>query len=617
MPEYPNPKLYTPSPAPPNPPARHTAHAYAELDVTTNFSFLRGASHPDELVYRAAELGYRAIAVTDINSLAGAVRTHEAAKEAGLKLLIGARLTLTDAPDLLVWVTDRAAYARLCRLLTVGKRRAEKGQCELSLEDFLQYTDGMIAAAVLPNPRAPDTTPPPLRIGRAARASPLRVLRDALGDRLSLAAGCVYGPDDVAHLRALHEVGRAFGIPLLATNGVHYHDPARRALQDVLVCVRHGCTIHAAGYRLFPNAERYLKSPEQMHRLFADYPQAIRRGLEIAGRCDFSLGSLRYEYPDEIVPSGKTPIQYLAELAWAGATGHYPGGVPEKVRQQIGHELALIERLKFEAYFLTCYDLVTFARSRGILCQGRGSAANSAVCYCIGVTSVDPAKVDLLFERFVSDARDEPPDIDIDFEHERREEVIQYLYEKYGRERAGMTAEVITYRGRSAIRDVGKAMGLSLDVVDSMAKRLDWWDRGALSDDQIREAGLDPADRTVRLVVNLATQLLGFPRHLSQHVGGMVMTRGPLCEMVPIENASMEDRTVIEWDKDDIEAVGILKVDVLALGMLTAFSRAFRCLEARPVPSPLYSGERVRVRGSPPSPGVLEDPAPLTPALSP
>jgi error-prone DNA polymerase len=407
----------------------------------------------------------------------------------------------------------------------------------------------------------------------------LRSLRDALGHRLSLAVSCYYGSDDVTYLQQQFNLSRILGIPLLAANDVCYHDPGRRMLHDVLTCVRHGCTIQQAGFKLFPNAERYLKSPAQMHRLFAEYPQAIRRTMEIVERCEFSLDSLRYEYPDELVPAGQTSLKYLTNLAWAGAASRYPGGIPQKIRELIEHELKLIAQLKFEPYFLTVYDLVKFARSRGILCQGRGSAANSAVCYCLGVTSVDPARIDLLFERFISAARNEPPDIDIDFEHERREEVIQYVYEKYGRDRAGMTATVITYRGRSAIRDVGKAMGLSLDMVDMMAGKLDWWDRGVLEDDRIRQCGLDPADRTIRHVIHLATELLGFPRHLSQHVGGLVMTRGLLCEMVPIENATMEGRTVIEWDKDDIDALGLLKVDVLALGMLTCISKAFRLIE--------------------------------------
>ena len=601
---------------------------YAELDVKTNFSFLRGASHADELVYRAAELGYRAIAVTDFNSLAGAVRMHEAAKQVKLKLLIGARLVFTDAPDLLVWAPDRDSYAALCRLLTLGKRRTEKGECELRLADFLEDNAGLLAAVVtygeearrhegtkarrggeerdqetkaqsnkwdflrpVSMSRSGGTGVPPVRNAAALLSSPpclrafvpscLSRLRDSLGTRLSLAIRCAYGTDDPTTLREAVGLSRAFDIPLLATNDVYYHEPSRRRLQDVLTCVRHGCTIQQAGFKLFPNAERYLKSPAQMHRLFADYPQAIHRGLEIVERCNFSLDLLRYEYPHEIIPPGKTSIEYLSELTWAGAAQRYPEGVLDKVRKQIEHELRLIEQLKFEPYFLTVYDLVRYARSRGILCQGRGSAANSAVCYCIGVTSVDPARIDVLFERFISAARNEPPDIDVDFEHERREEVIQYVYEKYGRDRAGMTATVITYRGRSAIRDVGKAMGLSLDMVDSMAGKLDWWDRGVLEEDRIRQCGLDPKDLTIRRVIALASELLGFPRHLSQHVGGLVMTRGLLCEMVPIENASMEDRTVIEWDKDDIDALGLLKVDVLALGMLTCISKAFKMLNQR------------------------------------
>ena len=564
--------------------------AYAELDVKTNFSFLRGASHPDELVYRAAELGYRAIGVTDFNSLAGIVRMHQAAKEVKLKLLVGTRLVFSDAPDLLVWAPDRAAYAGLCRLLTLGKRRTEKGECELRLADFLENDVGLLAAVVMDGSEGlRDKGTKGQRVQKDSHLVPLSLcpsvpsllslLRDVLSDRLSLAISCARGTDDDTLLREASELSRVFDIPLLATNDVYYHDPSRRRLQDVLTCVRHGCTIGQAGFKLFPNAERHLKSPEQMHRLFADYPHAIHRGLEIAERCNFSLDSLRYEYPDELVPAGKTPSQYLAELTWAGAAQRYPSGIIDKVRRQIEHELRLIEQLKFETYFLTVYDLVRFARSRDILCQGRGSAANSAVCYCIGVTSVDPARIDVLFERFISAARNEPPDIDVDFEHERREEVIQYVYQKYGRDRAGMTATIITYRGRSAIRDVGKALGLSLDMVDSMANKLDWWDRGVLDEDRIRQCGLDPADKTIRRVIALASELLGFPRHLSQHVGGLVMTRGPLSEMVPIENASMEDRTVIEWDKDDIDALGLLKVDVLALGMLTCISKAFKLIE--------------------------------------
>jgi error-prone DNA polymerase len=582
MPEAANPK-HRPLVPPPTSARGTSCYSYAELDVTTNFSFLRGASHPDELVYRAAELGYTAIAVTDINSIAGVVRAHQAAKEAAIKLCVGARLRFVDAPDVLVWVENRAGYASLCRLLTTGKRRAEKGSCILYLQDLLSVPTGLLAALVCRSIDPQIGEPDPAAIDTAAAA-----LRDAFGRGLSIAASRVYGPLDRMMLRHAGSVSRTYGVPMLATNQVHYHDEHRQTLQDVLTCVRHGCTIQDAGFRLFPNGERFIKPPEDMHHLFGDLPAALRRTVEIAERCAFSLDELRYEYPDEIVPAGKTPASYLAELAWAGAAGRYPKGIPEKVRQQIIHELTLIEELKIEPYFLTVHDLVRFARSRGILCQGRGSAANSAVCYCLGVTSVDPNRIDVLFERFVSAARDEPPDIDVDFEHERREEVIQYLYEKYGRERAGMTAEVISYRGRSAVRDVGKAMGLGLDAVDALAKRLEGWSSGAPLDEQVREAGLDPTDRTVRLVVALTRELLGFPRHLSQHVGGMVMTRGPLCELVPIENASMADRTVIEWDKDDIDAIGILKVDVLALGMLTALAKGMKLInDTHPTQPPI------------------------------
>ncbi|HEX8915304.1 MAG TPA: PHP domain-containing protein [Humisphaera sp.] len=572
MPEHPDPKPRTV----PEPPTEvvFADVPYAELDVTSNFSFLRGASHPDELVHQAARLGYRALAVTDRNSLAGVVRAHAAAKGCGLKLIVGARLVLNDAPDLLVWCADRPAYARLCRLITLGRRRADKGQCALWLNDVLPAladAPGLLAALVPPEPLDPYVE------------HALAALRDATGgpaaDRLSVATSCLYGGTEQTRLRDLVGLSRALGVPLVATNGVHYHVRHRRPLQDVLTCVRHGCSIQEAGYRLFPNGERYLKSPAQMKHVFAGLPDALARTVTIADRCDFKLSDLQYEYPDELVPPGRTLPEHLRVLTEAGAIERYPGGVPEKVRKLIEHELKLIGELKYEAYFLTVRDLVVYARSRGILCQGRGSAANSAVCYCLGVTSVDPNQIDLLFERFVSAARAEPPDIDVDFEHERREEVLQYLYAKYGRQRVGMTGVVITYRGRSAVRDVGKALGLSLDLVDQMAKRLEGWTAGAPSEPQLRELGLDPADRTVRQVVALTAELLGFPRHLSQHVGGMVMTRGPLCEMVPIENASMQDRTVIEWDKDDIDELKILKVDVLALGMLTCIAKAFKLIE--------------------------------------
>lgn len=563
MPEVPNEKLY--GGAAIEPPAEVAASdfEYAELDVTSNFSFLRGASHPDELVFQAALLGYKAMAITDINTVAGVVRAYNAARKVkGFKFIVGSRLTFTDGtPDLMVWPMDRAAYSRLCRLLTLGRRRAPKGECHLTRDDFLGFQEGMCAATM-------PTAPPAVKV--------LHHLREAMGDRLSLAIHMPYGDDDQGRLRAAMAFSREMRIPLLATNHVHYHDPGRKALQDVLTCVRHGCTIHQTGGRLFGNAERYLKSPEQMHRLFAACPAAIERGLEIARRCTFSLKELQYEYPMETVPAGMTHNAYLRQLTYEGARVRYPGGIPPKVTEQIEKELAFIERAKYASYFLTVYDLVREARSRSILCQGRGSAANSAVCFCLGVTGVDPDKFQLVFERFASDARQEPPDIDIDFEHEEREQVIQYVYEKYGRDRAGMTATLITYRGRSAVRDVGKALGLSQDLIDKLAGQLDWWHRGTVSKEQLAAIGVNGDDVVIRQLMALSGELLGFPRHLSQHPGGMVIARSPLCELVPVENARMEDRTVIEWDKDDLDIVGLFKVDILALGMLTAIAKCFK-----------------------------------------
>ncbi len=548
---------------------------YAELLCTSNYSFLRGASHPEELVEEAARLGHRAVAITDENTVGGVVRAHTAAKERGIKLLIGARLTPADGPQLAAYATDRAAYGRLTRLISTGRRRAPKGECMLTMQDIFDAGEGLLFLVR-----------PPRQIDDSFIAAAGHI-RDRFGDRAYLAATRDYGPGDIARLRALAAAAQDTRLPLVATNDVHYHDVHRRPLQDVLVCVREGCTIGEAGYRLFPHAERHLKSPQEMARLFRGAGPAAAaapgRTLELADRCHFSLDELRYEYPIELAPPGVTPMRHLIDLTWRGAAVQFPGGVPEGVRRQIEHELALIDELKYEAYFLTVHDIVRFARSRDIFCQGRGSAANSAVCYCLGVTSVDPSRIGLLFERFVSRERNEPPDIDVDFEHERREEVIQYIYGKYGRERAGLTAVVTTYRRRSAIRDVGKALGLSLDLVDRLAKDTDWWDKEMLSEDQLARSGLSGGDRTLRLLVALTRTLFGFPRHRSQHVGGFVITRGPLCELVPIENAAMPDRTVIEWNKDDIDELGILKVDVLGLGMLTCIHKAFDMIEERGV----------------------------------
>ena len=541
---------------------------YVELQVTSNFSFLRGGSHPDELATHAAALGHEAIAVTDRNTLAGVVRAHAAARETGIRLVVGVRLDLEDGASLLAYPTDRAAYGRLARLITLGRRRAVKGECRLTRGDVMHWGAGMIFIAVplddLPDPATPED----------AFAAQLRELQTAFPGNCFLAAHHLYRGDDARRLACLARLAEACATPMVATNDVHMHEPQRRVLTDVLTCIREKCTIDEAGYRLFANAERHLKPGHEMARLFAAYPQAVARTAEIAARCGFSLDELRYEYPDEVVEEGRTPQQTLESLAWEGAEQRYPAGLPDKVKTQVEHELALIAELKYAPYFLTVHDLVRFAKSLDILCQGRGSAANSAVCYCLGVTAVDPARIDLLFERFVSAERREPPDIDVDFEHERREEVIQYVYQKYGRERAGMTATVNCYRSRGAIREVGKALGLSQDTVGALASQVWGWSSN-VDKSTADELGLDRSDHRLRQALDLAAELIGFPRHLSQHVGGLVITRGRLDEVVPIENAAMKDRTVIEWDKDDLDVLGMLKVDVLSLGMLTCLHKGF------------------------------------------
>jgi error-prone DNA polymerase len=543
------------------------APRYAELDVTTNFSFLRGGSHPEELVATAKALELEAIAVTDRNTLAGVVRAHLAAKEVGLKFIVGVRLDLQDAPSLLVYPTDRAAYGRLSKLLTLGMRRAEKGACTLYLADVAAHAEGLIFIALPPD--------------NDDFEGQLHRIKQALGARtpLYLAARHSYRGDDRARIGALAELARRVGTPLVATNEVLYHAPHRRPLQDVLTCIREKCTIHEAGLRLETNQERHVKQARDMARLFKGHEDALARTLEIAEACSFSLDELKYEYPDEPVPEGKTPQSHLEDLTWEGAVWRYPVGIPNKVRDTLRKELALIEELDYARYFLTVHDIVRFARSQGILCQGRGSAANSAVCYCLAVTNVDPIEIDLLFERFVSPERKEPPDIDVDFEHERREEVIQYIYARYGRDRAGLAATVICYRGRLAVREVGKAMGLSEDTVAALATTIWGLSNSSLPEDYVRQAGLDPSDKLLARVLELTQELIGFPRHLSQHVGGFVLTRGPLSEVVPIGNAAMEDRTYIEWDKDDLDALGLLKVDVLGLGMLTCIRKAFAMLK--------------------------------------
>ena len=542
--------------------------AYAELQVTSNFSFLRGASHPDEMVERAAELGYRALALTDRNTLAGVVRAHEAAERTGLHFIPGARLDLADGPGLLCLPTTRDGYGALSRLITTGRRRAPKGECMLTRDDVAAAADpdGHLFIAI------PPISPDPRFADDLAR------YRDHLDAPLHLAATHYHRGDDDRRLATLASLAASHGVPLVATGDIHQHDPARRRLHDTLTCIREHRTIDDAGWRLAANAERHLKPPAELALLLRDHPEALANTVAIADRCRFSLGELRYEYPDEVADDGRTPRETLAALTWAGAARRYPDGIPPKVRATIEHELALIAQLEYEPYFLTVEDIVRRARELGILCQGRGSAANSAVCYCLGVTSVDPARIDLLFERFISAERDEVPDIDVDFEHERREEVIQYIYAKYGRERAGLTATVITYRVKSALRDVGKAMGLSEDVIGRLLSMVSWRSK-PVDGERAREEGFDPGDRRLALTLELARELHGFPRHLSQHTGGFVISRGPLCEIVPIENAAMEDRTVIEWNKDDLEVLGLIKVDVLGLGMLTCIRKAFALLE--------------------------------------
>ncbi|MGH7948935.1 MAG: error-prone DNA polymerase, partial [Candidatus Binataceae bacterium] len=540
---------------------------FAELVAATNYSLLRGASHPKEIVERAAELGLAAIGIADRNTLAGVVRAHVAAKQAGIRLMVGARLVTTDGFEAVCHPTDRAAYGRLCRLLTMGNRRASKGECHLSFEDILAAHEGQIFIAIPP------------RVIETAFSERVAALAAAAPGRVHLSATFHYRGDEHPRLGELAELAAQTRAPLVGTNDVLYHDPARRTLADLLTCIREKCTIVEAGFRLDANAERHLKSGTEMARLFARYPEAVASSLAIAARICFSLEELRYEYPDEPVPADKTPQAHLEDLTWMHAAERYPDGVPEEVQVLLRKELALIAKLDYARYFLTVYDIVHFARSKDILCQGRGSAANSAVCYCLGITAVDPTKIDLLFERFISMERREPPDIDVDFEHERREEVIQYLYERYTRDRAAICATVIHYRPRMAIREVGKALGLKEDVTAALAGTM-WGSGGeAIPDKHVREVGLDPGNPSIRQAVDLARGLLGIPRHLSQHVGGFVLTRERLDETVPILNAAMEDRTIIEWDKDDIDALGMLKVDVLALGMLTCIRKGFNLIK--------------------------------------
>jgi len=539
---------------------------FIELGMTSNFSFLRGASHGEELVLQAAALGYDALGIADHNTLAGVVRVHGPAQKNDMRPIIGARLNLIDAPSLLAYPKDRAAYGRLCELLSLGKMRAEKGGCELSLKDVADHQEDIILIA-LPE-------------GGIEEALPQMV--EPLPSLKYLAASYLYRGDDIARIHRLDSLAKDHGLTLLATNDVLYHAPARRPLQDVMTCIREKVTIEKAGFLLHANAERHLKSPAQMAKLFGPWPHALKASIDIAEACRFSLNELRYEYPEEVVPEGQRPMDYLRDLTMRGAQGRYPGGIPKSVQKALEKELTFIETQNIPQYFITVHDIVAYARSlpKPILCQGRGSAANSAVCYCLGITSVDPAHSNLLFERFLSESRKEPPDIDVDFEHERREEVIQHIYQRYGRHRAGLAATVIHYRPRMAIREVGKVMGLSEDVTAALAKT-NWGSWGAsVHVEQAKEAGLDMADPHLRRVMHLANELIGMPRHLGQHVGGFVLTNDRLTSTVPIGNAAMQDRTFIEWDKDDIDVLGILKVDILALGMLTCIAKSFDMLRS-------------------------------------
>ncbi len=557
---------------------------YAELHCLSNFSFLRGASHPEELVQRAVELGYGALAVTDECSFAGSVRAHVAAKAVGLKLIHGTEIVLADGLKLVLLAQNREGYGNLSALITLARRRAEKGAYRLTRGDL----EGFGPSGALPDclalwvPGPQFDSPPDPADGRW--------LAQRFPGRSWLAVELHAGPDDRGRLEQLQQLAADCGLPLLAAGDVHMHSRARRPLQDVLTALRLNTTVFAAGHALHPNGERHLRPRLRLARLYP--PELLAETLAVAARCTFSLDELRYEYPEEVVPHGLTPAAYLRQEVEAGLAVRYPAGVPEKARAQVEYELGLIARLQYEAYFLTVYDIVRFARSKEILCQGRGSAANSAVCYALGITEVDPAKSELLFERFISAERGEPPDIDVDFEHQRREEVIQYLYAKYGRERAALTGALITYRTRGALRDAGRALGFGREQIDALANTLAWWDKQDELPERLRAVGLDPESPRVAKWLAVSRALRGFPRHLSQHVGGFVISRGPLSRLVPIENAAMAERSVIQWDKDDIDALGLMKVDVLALGMLSAIRRALDMLGAR-------DGKTVRLQDIP------------------
>ena len=542
---------------------------YSELQVTTNFSFLRGASHPEEYVEQAAAYGYASIGITDRNSLAGIVRAHVAARSSGIRLIPGCRLDLLDGPSLLAYPTNIDGYSQLSGLLTRGNLRAEKGDCHLYKTDVYEQLRDIRLIVV-----------PPDKLNHAFEfdysfEKQLEEYKEYFGPVLYLGITRRYFGDDAKQLFRLSQLAMRLNIPMVVTNDIYYHNPERRQLQDILTCIREKCTIQNAGFRLHQNAERHLKTTEEMLRLFRNYPEALHNVEEIAEACQFNLGLLKYEYPEEITTGGRTTQEELTMLTWKGAEEKFGDHIPEKTKNAILHELAFISQMNYAAYFLTVYDIVRYAREQNILCQGRGSAANSTICYCLGITSVDPSKFDLLFERFISSARNEPPDIDVDFEHERREEVIQYIYRKYGRDRAAIVATVTQERQRGSIRDVGKAMGLSVDTINRISSSVWEFTEEWFEGKRLREQGLNPDDQLLLKTMQLTEQLMGFPRQLGQHTGGFVITRGKLSDLCPVMNARMADRTCIEWNKDDIDAIGFLKIDVLALGMLTCIRKAF------------------------------------------
>jgi error-prone DNA polymerase len=541
--------------------------SYAELQVTTHFSFLRGASSPEELFSAAALLGITALGIVDRHSVAGVVRAHEAAKVTGVRLIVGCRLDLQCGTSLLIYPTDRAAYGRLCRLLTVGKARAGKGKCSLDWPDVKEWNEGLIGILISDELNADHLD------------SELRRLKATFGDRAYCSLARRFLPNEAQRLDGIDAAAWRAKVATVAVNDVLYHCESRRMLQDVVTCIRLHTTIDHAGFQKERHADRFLKTPQEMERLFPRYAAAVRRTMEIAERCRFSLDELTYSYPTEVLQDGLTAQERLEKLCWEGAGQRYPDALPDAVATQIRHELNLIERLDYAPYFLTVESIVRFARSKGILCQGRGSAANSAVCYVLGVTAIDPVRQGLLFERFISEERREPPDIDVDFEHERREEVIQWIYETYGRTRSALTAVVSRYRARGAVREVGKALGLPEDVTGSLARLIWGWSEEGVAEREAKELNLNLEDRRLKLTLELAKQLIGTPRHLSQHPGGFVLTLDRLDEMVPIEPAAMENRQVIEWDKDDIDALKFMKVDVLGLGMLGCMRRSFDLLD--------------------------------------